>query len=58
MYHIIKDNIYYLYSDEGSELMNIKLTNEPGDQLVITTATEVYAGPVNFITFSGDIKEK
>ena len=58
MYHIIKDDIYYLYSEDGSELMNIKLTNEPGDQVVITTTAEIYAGPVEFITFSGDIKKE
>ena len=52
MYHIIKDDIYYLYSDEGSELMSIKLTDEPNNQVVISTATEIYAGPVSFIEFS------
>ena len=52
MYHTIKDNIYYLYSDDGLELMRIKLTTEPEDQVVISTATEVYAGPVSFIEFS------
>lgn len=52
MYHIIKDDIYYLYSDDGAELMNITLTNEPGNQVVVSTATEVYAGPVSFIEFS------
>ena len=38
--------------------MNIKLTNEPGDQVVISTFTEVYAGPVSFIEFSGKTWQK
>ena len=58
MKHIIKDDIYYLYSDDGSELMNIKLTVEPNNQVIISTATEVYAGPVSFIKFSEDITTK
>ena len=58
MYHIIKDDIYYLYSDNGSELMNIKLTDEPGDQIIVSTYNEVYAGPVNLIEFSGKTWQK
>lgn len=59
MYQIIKDDIYYLYNDTGDELMTIKLDNSiSGDQVVITTPYEVYAGPVRFISFSGDSKAK
>ena len=56
MKHLIKDNIYYLYSDDDVELMTIELTDEPENQIIIKTAHEVYAGPVKFICFSGDIK--
>ena len=59
MKHIIKDDIYYLYNDTGDELMTIKLDNSiSGDQVVITTPYEVYAGPVKFIRFSKDITTK
>ena len=56
MYHVIKDDIYYLYNNNGIELMRIELTELPGDQLVITVKDEVYSGPVNLISFSGDIR--
>lgn len=56
MYQIIKDDKYYLYNDIGEELMTITFDNSlPGDQVVITTQDEVYAGPIKFVTFSGDI---
>jgi len=58
MYHIIKDDIYYLYSEDNIELMKIELTDIPGDQVVITTSDEIYAGPIKFITFSGDIPKE
>ena len=58
MKHIIKDDIYYLYSDDETELLNIKLTDLPENQIIITTEHEVYAGPVKFISFSGDITTK
>jgi hypothetical protein len=54
MKHVIKDDIYYLYSDDETELLNIKLTDLPEDQIIITTNSEVYAGPVKFIRFSDD----
>ena len=57
MKHIIKDDIYYLYSDDGIELITITLTDEPGNQIIVKTANEVYAGPVSFINFS-NITEK
>lgn len=52
MKQIIKDDIYYLYSDDGIELMTITLTDEPGNQIIVKTENEVYAGPVSFINFS------
>ncbi len=58
MKHIIKDDIYYLYSDDGTELMTITLTDEPENQIIIKTTHEVYAGPVKFIRFSEDITAK
>ena len=58
MYHLIKDEVYYLYSDDGLELMSIRLTDMPGDQLVITTASEVYSGPVQLVSFSEDVKDE
>ena len=52
MKQIIKDDVYYLYSDDGIELMTITLTDEPGNQIIIKIANEVYAGPVELINFS------
>ena len=54
MYHIIKDDVYYLYSDDDHQLLTIKLSDEPGNQIIISTDKEVYAGPIKFITFYCD----
>ena len=51
MKHKITDNIYYIYNDEGYVLFSLKLTDEPGNQVVIYTNKEVYAGPINLISF-------
>ena len=54
--HIIEDGIYHLYSSNGTELMSIELTDLPNNQIVIKTPKEVYAGPIDFISFSENIK--
>ncbi len=53
MKHVIIDNVYYLYDNAGNELMHIMLTDEPNNQVIIKTKKEVFAGPVDFIEFSG-----
>lgn len=50
-HEIIKDT-YRIYSDEGETLLTIQLTNEPEDQITISTDSEVYAGPIKFIKFN------
>lgn len=47
----IKNNIYYIYDDEGKVLLSIELTAEPNNQIVLKTNNEVYAGPIDFISF-------
>jgi len=51
MKHNISGNVYYIYNDAGYVLFSIKLTDEPGDQIVIYTNKEVYAGPISLISF-------
>lgn len=50
MKHYIKDDIYYL-EDEGQIVLSLKIDKEFENQIVITTAKEVYAGPVDCISF-------
>ena len=52
MKHAISENVYYIYNDDGHVLFSVKLTDEPGDQIVIYTDKEVYAGPIDLIKFS------
>ena len=51
MTHEIKDNVYYIYDDEGRAILSIALTDEPNNQIVLSTDNEVYAGPIDFIKF-------
>ena len=57
MKHKITDNIYYIYNDEGYVLFSLKLTDEPGDQIVIYTDKEVYAGPISLLSFKENTDE-
>jgi hypothetical protein len=55
MRHEIVGNTYYIY-DESTEkvIFSVELTdpNEfPNNQVIIHTATEVFAGPVEFVKF-------
>lgn len=53
MRHEIKDDVYYIYDDSGDELLKIHLyKNFEGDQIVISTKTEVYAGPIDLLSFT------
>ena len=51
----IRENIYYLLGEDGNVLLKITPTDMPGTQIVIETEREVYAGPIKFISFNGDI---
>ena len=48
----IRENIYYLLDEDGNVLLKITLTDMPGNQIIIETEQEVYAGPIKFISFS------
>ena len=51
MKHYIKDDTYYILDNNDEIILTIELTEMPGNQIVLTTAKEVYAGPINLLTF-------
>ena len=55
MSHEIIDNMYFIYDKNGNVIFSVELTAEPNNQIVIRTTKEVYAGPIDFISFSVDI---
>ena len=48
----IRENSYYLLDEDGNVLLKITPTDMPGNQIIIETEQEVYAGPIKFISFS------
>lgn len=48
----IKDNSYYLLDEDGKVLLKLTPSDLPGNQVVIETDTEVYAGPIKFLNLS------
>ena len=56
MEHFIKDNIYYIM-DGDKELLKIKLADDvSGNQIILSTENEIFAGPISLISFATDIK--
>lgn len=56
MEHFIKDGIYYIVDGE-KELFKVQLINDvDGNQVVISTENEIFAGPISLVSFSPDIK--
>ena len=55
MSHEIIDNIYFIYDAKGNVIFQVELTNKPNNQIVIRTNKEVYAGPIDFISFNENI---
>lgn len=53
----IKDGVYYLTTDDGKTLLKIIPSDMPGNQVIIETEQEVYAGPVSLISFDQNIKK-
>ena len=51
----IRENIYYLLDEDGKVLLKITPTDMPGNQVIIETEKEVYAGPIKFISFNENI---
>ena len=51
----IRENSYYLLDKDGKVLLKITPTDMPGNQVIIETEREVYAGPVKFISFNENI---
>lgn len=53
MKHYIKDNIYTIIDDNEDVLLTCELKPDfPNYQVVIKTKNEVFAGPIDFISFS------
>ena len=52
MKHEIKDNSYYLIDEDGKVLLKLTTTDLPGNQIVIETEDEVFAGPIKFLNLS------
>lgn len=48
-------NTYSIFDDDANELLSIDLTKEPGNQIIIKTEKEIYSGPIELLSFSGDI---
>ena len=48
----IKENTYYLLDDDGKVLLKLTPSELPGNQVVIETNTEVYAGPIKLLNLS------
>lgn len=55
MSHEIIDNMYFIYDEEGTVIFSVELTVEPNNQIVIRTNKEVYAGPIDFISFNENL---
>lgn len=51
----IRENSYYLLDEDGKVLLKITPSDLPGNQVIIETEQEVYAGPIKFISFSEKI---
>lgn len=55
-HEIINDN-YYIYDKDGRVVFQVELTSEPNNQIIIKTENEIYAGPIEFISFSENIQK-
>ena len=49
----IREKSYYLLDEDRNVLLKITPTDTPGNQIIIETKQEVYAGPIKFISFFG-----
>lgn len=47
----IRDNTYYLIDENGKILLKLTPSDIAGNQIVIETNKEVYAGPVELLSF-------
>ena len=57
MRHYIEDNYYYIVDEEGWVLLKIRLLPEvDGNQVVIETENEIFAGPIELISFDPNPK--
>lgn len=52
MKHSLENDVYVIEDDNGKPLMTIRLTDEPGNQVIIETDKEVYSGPISLLNLS------
>ena len=58
MRHYIEDNFYYIVDDKDRELLKIELvTYAEGNQIILSTENEIFAGPVELISFDPNPKK-
>ena len=55
MRHELFVDRYVIYDDNNNEIFSVELTDEPNNQIIIKTPKEVYAGPIDFISFNENI---
>ena len=48
----IKDNVYYLIDEKGKVLLKLTPCDIAGNQVVIETDTQVFAGPIELLNIS------
>lgn len=48
----IRDNSYYLLDEDGNVLLKLTPSDLPGNQVVIETGDDVFAGPIKFLNLS------
>ena len=48
---------FVIYDDDNNEIFSVELTDLPNNQIIIKTPKEVYAGPIDFISFSENIQK-
>lgn len=58
MRHYIKDDTYFIEDEAGNELLKVILINDTdGNQVVMSTENEIFAGPISLISFDPNPKK-
>ena len=58
MEHKIVGNDYYICDADGIVIFSISLTDLPNNQIIIKTPKEVYAGPIDLVSFDYNITDE
>lgn len=52
-HHINLNNEYEILTEDGQVVFTVKITDKPGNQIIIETDTEVFSGPIQLLNLSG-----